>query len=346
MIRALTFGFRRLGAPLAWLTLGAIVATTAAVHVLGNHLSIGRARSEGDALWLHLPCLALTASWPVWLCSVWPPIGRGRAGAQAIRRLARGPLDGAGGVLAGGTLALALCLLAAGAGWSVAMAWTGRPLPEAATRVAVRFEPLAAFVDHPLRGRLERPQAVAGLDLRITYLSGTGGALVNGLRFWADGQPLGPARVDVDVVRDIVHLAFEPRAIDELTLEVLDGPPLTVRDDHASARGPGGRAAWQNAARAALGYAPLGLLAAAAVVALRRRVALPLARVLGLAIVLVGALVGSGGSSAAIAELGAGTWVEGSALWRRAGLVLGAGVALLAAASAASTVASWLARRR
>ncbi|MEZ5963238.1 MAG: hypothetical protein R3F56_05255 [Planctomycetota bacterium] len=301
----------------------------------GSTAAAGASAGGLAVLWLHLPGVLLALAAIVATVDAWPLFGRDREGGALVRRLRRTSLDGCGMAAAGGTVAAAVLLTAAGASFAVACrAFLDLEAPHTFVRVAAA--PPSPALDARRDRMVLRGDGTVADAVRL-----------NPLVAWAPGTLFVPVELDVTVdgVRvgrgcrvsgngeQIVLPLPTPRAVHTLELARVGAATLTLLFPAGSVelRAEAPRSLAMNMALAAACYASPALLALLAAATLRRVLGSPALLTFAVATFAILALVELGPESPALTAGARGRWILGEPLaWRPTVL---AALALTAAAA-------------
>jgi hypothetical protein len=281
--------------------------------------------------WLALPLLVAAAACALAAATFWPTFALGRPGRSLVDRVQRGPLRGAGAAVAGALLAqLVLTLPVA----TVVGQLLGAPATVTAT------VPLAA----PARPVLDaqRPELTFAVadpapmrELWLRPLAGLPGGALHGttVDVLADGERLqGPPVAFLDT-RQLLRVAFAPRAIRELRLVHTGGTvPLWFPDGAATLVRAEGHGALANGLWLALATLLPAFVALALGCACGRVAALPTVLTVVAGALFVQTVGGLGPFDGALLARMRGAWLPAGPLFRdgAASLAVGALAMILA----------------
>lgn len=308
-----------LRATLRRLLLPLVIANAAAWFCLSSQPPIAGAGEDAAAvgrLWLHVPALLLTVVAVTAALDLWPLLSRDRPGADLLRRLHPGPLDGCGAVAAGAWVALAAVLAPTGISFYGMLQAQG--FPADSVRAHIALQPREKF---PLLG-----SALAALHFDLPPATVVDGLRLNPQAIVQDVT--GYAPVDVEVVADGVRLVpqpvrfggnyenivlrFAPRVIESIELRTAPRASLALwfhASDSIEAFAPGARSLLANAILAAITYLVPAALMLACACAVRAHLALPVSLALGAALLLIGTLFDLTPNAAAVTAFAADRWL-------------------------------------
>lgn len=215
----------RIAAP-ATLAATAVAAVAGSVYapVLAGDAPLGAAAS----LWIALPLFVAAAACCLVAARTWPTFARRRQGADAVRRIARGPLGGRGAAAIGACVAqLVLSLLV------VAVLPPLLDVPPTARRhleAQVGSPPVLARRGATLRCELPEPVVASELLLRPRAALPTGREPTS-VRVTCGGAALHEAAVTFEESLELVRMPIAARELGAVTLTQLGGDvPLLFVD--------------------------------------------------------------------------------------------------------------------
>jgi hypothetical protein len=224
------------------------VAAAGAIAWLGaaTTLTFGEPAPATLAPWLHLPAFTAAAVCGHAALEAWPAFAQRRPGADWMLRLRSDPWFGCGGAALGSLLALALLLLPIGMATAVVA-----PMPHSHRALTPATVPILdaerSSIDYPAEGHECRQ-----LRLRpFAFLPPTT-PVPTTLEVLADGAPLTETPLAIAGTRELLPIAFPPRAIRSLTIRRTAGNlPLLFADDAVVAIDAAPRNRWLNGLYAA-----------------------------------------------------------------------------------------------
>ena len=233
-------------------SLPAVVATVAAAlcHWLDAPILAEDTNSAAAAPWLTLPLFVAAASCCFVAARTWPTFSRRRAGADTVRRVARGPLGGRGAVALGAAAAqLLICLPIALA----LSAWVGvPPIAKRHHRAACAASTILDRAGASLRFNLSSPVHADAIRLR-PRASLPLGPRPTRVKVTSEGDPLTAEPVEFEESLELIRLEIAARELTELTLTQVDGHiPLLFQPGSVVVVGTEDSPRWANAALLAL----------------------------------------------------------------------------------------------
>jgi hypothetical protein len=236
-------------------TAGPPTAAAAAVAVVGHACDAPALAGDGAAAaaatpWLTLPLFVAAVGCCLVAARTWPTFARGRAGADAVRRIARGPGGGRCEVVAGAVaaqLALTLPLALALAAWLGAPADARRHVEAAGPAVPILDRPGAS-----LRFELQPALRAQGVRLqpRASLPQGPDATTV---LVTSEGAQLSDAPAAFEESQQLVRVPFPARELGVIELTKQAGHvPLLFGPGSVVAVGAAKLPRWGNAALLAL----------------------------------------------------------------------------------------------
>lgn len=285
--------------------------------------------------WLHLPGVILAVTAVVATLEAWPLFGRDRDGQALVGRTLRTPLDGCGMATAGGVVAAAILLGAAGLLYAIALrGMTELEAPRAWERAlaAPGRATLDATSDR-VHLRSEGGGAIDAVRLNPLVTIGRGAAFMPvDLAVTVDGEGIATERRVRGHGEQILLPLPAPRVVHEVVVTRTSDPTLTLMFPAGSVelRSARPRSLAINLALAAACYALPALLALLAAATLRRALGLPALITFALATFVIVALVDLTPASAALNASARARWLLSEPItWlpiiAAAGVLLGCG---------------------
>jgi hypothetical protein len=309
-------------AAVPWLLAAALAAVAAAATQ-----GFGDDAPAARAPWLHLPAFvgACACGWTA--LESWPAFARQQPGADWVLRLRSDPWYGCGNALLGALAAFALLLLPIGLA-AAALA----PAPRVHRALQATGTPLLD-AEHDTVTFAVDGGPFAGLQLRPFAFLPPAAPEPAALAVSADGAPLVAAPVPVAGTRELLEIAFAPRAIRALTVRRTAGNlPLLFVGDAAVLIEAAPRSRLGNGLFAAgCWLLPLAVALALATLA-APAVALPVNGMLLVAALLLQTLGRLGPAADALAAALRGRWLPTDPVFRGCLPSLGTGVLAMIAA--------------
>jgi hypothetical protein len=266
------------------------------------------------ARWLYLPGLLLVAATLGAALDTWPPLSRGRPGADWLLRLRPGAGHGGGAAVLGTLAALAIALASCGAIASALLAGWDLAPPAVRARVALHTaQPYLSEHSPLVELHLARRTPLATIELQLDGIYAGGDLGPARLRVQYDEGPA--AEETIESSGGLLRLEPPAGPVQCLRLHrVGGGMPLRVVLPASAGYLPGTHSLLANGALALLSFLAPALLACCVMLAAGSQLGLPVNLAAGLTVLVLSTLLGITPVGAAVEGFAQGHWLPAEPL--------------------------------